>query len=70
MKDLIKIFVIVFILVLLVPLLWCLIKEILWFGANLLGGVAINIGSDGLGYLAFIVICLVLIIFFLKIIFD
>ena len=68
MKELIKIFIIVFVLVMLVPLMWLLIKEVFFFVGNLFGGMAI--GVDNMGYLAFIALCVVLIIVFLKIIFD
>ena len=68
MKELIKLFFVVFILVMTVPLIWLLIKELFFFTANIFSGL--TIGVDGLGYLAFIVLCVILIIVFLKIIFD
>jgi hypothetical protein len=68
MKGLFKLFIVVFVLVFLVPLVWCLIKELIFFVGNLFGGMAVTM--DNVGYLAFIAVCVVLIIIFLKIIFD
>ena len=68
MKALFKLFIGVVILVLLVPLLWFLVKELWFFAGNMFAGMSVS-GCD-VGWLALFVVSVLLLIFFIKIIID